>query len=130
MGSRYNNNNKKLEQEHNFGIMGNLLAWLRDYLSVREQYTVTNGVPSENTNVAHGIVQGSVLEPILFALYTSGLPKVVDTATTFLYANDTTMSCVRESVDQVTTTLNKALEKLALGPPVQAELPGTTPQNV
>ena len=34
--------------EHNFGITGNLLAWLRDYLSEREQYTVINGVPSEN----------------------------------------------------------------------------------
>ena len=50
----------------------------------------------------------------IFALYTSDLPKVVDTATTFLYADDTTMPCVGESVDQLTTTLNKALEELAL----------------
>ena len=67
VGSRCNNNNNKLELEHNFGIMGNLLVWLRDYLSVREQYTVINGVPSKNTNVAHGILQGSILGPILFA---------------------------------------------------------------
>ena len=67
VGSRCNNNNNKLELEHNFGIMGNLPVWLRDYLSVREQYTVINGVPSENTNVAHGILQGSILGPILFA---------------------------------------------------------------
>ena len=51
--------------EHNFGITGNLLARLRDYLSGREKYTVINGVPSENTKVAHGIPQGSVLGPIL-----------------------------------------------------------------
>ena len=100
--------------EHNFGITGNLLAWLRDYLSDREQYTVINGAHSENTKVAHGIPQGSVLGPILFALYTSDLPKAVNTATTFLYADDTTMYCVGESVDQVTATLNKALEELAL----------------
>ena len=100
--------------EHVFGITGNLLAWLRDYLSDREQYTVINGVPSENTKVAHGIPQGSVLGPILFALYTSDLPKAVNTATTFLYADDTTMYCVGKSVDQVTATLNKALEELAL----------------
>ena len=87
--------------EHNFEITGNLLAWLRDYLSDREQYTVINGVPSENTKVAHGIPQGSVLGPILFALYTSDLPKAVNTATTFLYADDTTMYCVGESVDKV-----------------------------
>ena len=100
--------------EHNFGITGNLLAWLSDYLSERKQYTVINGVPSENTKVAHCLPQGSVLGPILFALYTSDLPKAVNTATTFLYADDTTMYCVGESVDQVTITLNKALEELAL----------------
>ena len=100
--------------EHNFGITGNLLAWIRDYLPDREQYTVINGVPSENTKVAHGIPQGSVLGPILFALYTSDLPFAVNTATTFLYVDDTTMYCVGESVDQVTTTLNKAPEELAL----------------
>ena len=33
--------------EHNFGITGNLLVLLRDYLSEREQYSVINGVPSE-----------------------------------------------------------------------------------
>ena len=69
---------------------------------------------TENTKVAHCIPQGSVLGPILFALYTSDLPKAVNTATTFLYADDTTMYCVGESVDQVTATLNKALEELAL----------------
>ena len=31
--------------EHNFGITGNLLAWLRDYLSEREQYTVIKAYP-------------------------------------------------------------------------------------
>lgn len=100
--------------ELNFGITGNLLAWLRDYLSDREQYTVINGVSSENTKVAYGIPQGSVFGPILFALYISDLPKSVNTATTFLYADDTTMYCDDESVDQVTATLNKALEELAL----------------
>ena len=59
-------------------LAGNLLAWLRDYLSEREQYTVINGVPSENTKVAHGRPQGSVLGPIPFALYTSDLPKAVN----------------------------------------------------
>ena len=54
--------------EHNFGNTGNLLAWLGDNLSEREQYIVINGVPSENTKVAHSIPQGSVLGPILFAL--------------------------------------------------------------
>ena len=63
-------------------------------MAEREQYTVINGVPSENTKVARGIPQGSVRGPILFALYTSDLPKAVITATTFMYTDDTTMYCV------------------------------------
>ena len=49
--------------EHNFGITRNLLEWLRDYLSEREQYIVINGIPSKNTKVAHGIPQGFLLGP-------------------------------------------------------------------
>jgi len=72
-------------------------------LSERKQYTVINGVPSENTKVAHGIPQGSVLGPILLALNTSDLPKAVNTATTFLY-------CVGEFVDQVAALLDKTYQ--------------------
>ena len=76
--------------------------------------SIINGVPSQNTKVAHGIPYGSVLGPILFALYTSDLPKAVNSATMFLYADDTTIYFVDKSVDQVTATLSKALEELAL----------------
>ena len=99
---------------HSSILLAVILVFFVADLCDREQYTVINGVPSENTKVAHGIPQGSVLGPILFALYTSDLPKAVNTATTFLYADDTTMYCVGESVDQVIATLNKALEELAL----------------
>ena len=43
-----------------------------------------------------------------------------------MYADDTIMYCVGESVYQVTTTLNKSLEELALW----CKLPSTTPQKV
>ena len=98
--------------EHNYGIKGNLLAWARDYLSKRKQYTVVNGELSDQAYVTCGVPQGSVLGPTLFALYTGDLPEAVSSASLYMYADDTTIYCIGESVDSVTNTLNNALKEL------------------
>ena len=98
--------------EHNYGIKGNLLAWAREYLSKRKQYTVVNGELSDQANVTSGVPQGSVLGPTLFALYTGDLPEAVSSASLYMYADDTTIYCIGESVDSVTNTLNNALKEL------------------
>ena len=48
----------KLESQ--CGITGNLLDWIKSYLSGRTQYTVLNSVKSELLPVKTGIPQGSV----------------------------------------------------------------------
>ena len=101
---------RKLENE--FGINGLLLDWLRSYLDNRKQYTVLNGIASDLNTVKSGIPQGSVLGPMLFSLYTSDLPEAITTATTYMYADDTTLYCIGDSIDAVISELNKALEEL------------------
>ena len=98
--------------EHNYGIKGNLLAWTRDYLSKRKQYTVVNGELSSQADVTTGVPQGSVLGPTLFALYTGDLPEAVSSASLYMYADDTTIYCIGESVDSVTNALNNAIKEL------------------
>lgn len=98
--------------EHYYGIKGNLLAWTGDYLSKRKQYTIVNGELSDQAYVTSGVPQGSVLGPTLFALYTSDLPEAVSSASLYMYADDTTIYCIGESVDSVTNTLNNALKEL------------------
>ena len=46
--------------QRNFGINGGLLAWLKDYLKDRQQFTVVNGKQSDHDEVTYGIPQGSV----------------------------------------------------------------------
>ena len=101
---------RKLEKD--FGINGVLLDWLRSYLDNRKQYTVLNGIASDLNTVKSGIPQGSVLGPTLFSLYTSDLPEAMTTATTYMYADDTTLYCIGDSIDAVISDLNKALEEL------------------
>ena len=57
---------KKLES---FGICGNVLRWIKSWLSNRIQPVVINGSKSEWAKVSTGVPRGSVLGPLLFLLY-------------------------------------------------------------
>ena len=54
----------------------------------------------------YGIPQGSVLAPTLFSLYTSDLPEAMTTAITYMYADDTTLYRIGDSIDVVISELN------------------------
>jgi len=95
-----------------FGIEGNPLSWLTDYLHHRTQVTVVNSTQSEELNVTCGIPQGSVLGPCLFSLYTNAMPEAVTSGNLYLYANDTTVYCIGSTVDEACNLLNNALNEL------------------
>ena len=98
--------------KHKFGIEGNLLSWITDYLNHRSQITVVNSTQSDELNVTCGIPQGSVLGPCLFSLYTNDMPASVVSGTLYLYADDSTIYSVGSTVDEACSLLNKALDEL------------------
>jgi hypothetical protein len=87
--------------------------WLHGYVAIWtiEKWQL-NGKASDLNIVKSGIPQISVLGPTLFSLYTSDLPDAVTTGTIYMYADDTTLYCIGDSIDTVTTELNKTLEEL------------------
>ena len=55
-----------LHKLESLGISGQLLCWLRSYLSGRKQRVVIKGQNSEWQSVNAGVPQGSILGPLLF----------------------------------------------------------------
>ena len=88
------------------------LTWLKSYLNDRRQVIIVNGTNSEFLPVNYGTPQGSVLGATLFTGFTNDLSSSVESGELFMYADDTTVHCTGENVDQAVPQLNKALEEL------------------
>ena len=75
----------KLEK---YGITGNLLNWIKSFLTNRRQRVVLGNVFSEWAPVTSSVPQGSVLGPTLFIIYINDLTDSIS-GETILYADDT-----------------------------------------
>ena len=66
---------KLLLKLHQYGIRGDTLNWIKDFLDNRKQTVVINSINSDEVPVSSGILQGFVLGPILFLAYINDLPN-------------------------------------------------------
>lgn len=71
-----------------YGIEGNTLRWIGDFLSGRTQSVILDGDFSETAPVVSGVPQGTVLGPLLFLIYINDLPDRVS-SNVRIFADDT-----------------------------------------
>ena len=74
---------------------------------------VFNGNTSDWGTVTIGVPQGSVLGPLLFALYINDLPSVVDYSTMDLYADDAELHYSHSDLGVVEAQVQSDLDKVA-----------------
>lgn len=96
------------------GISSNNLEWFHSYLSSRYQKTVIGQASSTSRKVSIGVPQGSILRPLLFAIYINDLPKVLRNTTVTLFADDTALYCSSQSAHDLQTMLTQDLDRLKL----------------
>ena len=87
------NHNILLEKLLYLGIRGNILLWIKNYISERVQRTICNGVLSGLNDIKCGVPQGSILGPLFFIVYVNDLKNVLMNNNYQLYADDTVIYC-------------------------------------
>lgn len=95
-----------------YGIRGNMLMWIKAFLSNRSQSVSVNGIQSSSKPVLSGVPQGSILGPVLFLLYINDISSSVKSRLR-LFADDCILySEIREVQD--CWALQDDLEQLSL----------------
>jgi hypothetical protein len=106
-----------LRLERQFGLCGNVLEWLRSYLSGRTFRVVYGGCTSSIVYIMCSVPQGSVLGPLLFILYMTDLTDMVARHGVNLnvYADDTQLYLHCRRDDTASPDSNTASQTLATG---------------
>ena len=94
-----------------YGVEGELLLLLKNYLHSTEKTVVLNGQTSEWKQIYSGVPQGSVLGPLLLLIYINDLPDGI-TSICKIFADDTSLFSKVLEVNKSVAELNADLEKI------------------
>ena len=79
----------------------------------RKSVTVTvNGSNSELLEIDTGVPQGSILGPRFYSIYSNDLPEATTNASVEMFADDTTVFCIGNTVDEVLSKIQEAIADL------------------
>ena len=102
-----------------YGIRGTALNWFSSYLSNRYQFVEYLNCKSTKLPITTGVLQGSILGPLLFNIYMNDISQASSVFDFLLYADDTTLTCSFEKLQVqgrneniISAALNDELDKI------------------
>ena len=96
----------------NYGVKGQILEWIKNYLNSRKQCTMVNGTRSTLRNIECGVPQGSILGPVLFLIYINDLEHCCTNVHMRFYADDTVLYVSGNDLDVLQPTMQASLDKI------------------
>ena len=100
---------KKLEA---IGFSGKCIQWFQSYLCGRIFFIEMENQLSVYRKMSCGVLQGSILGPLLFLIYVNNIPQTVK-SNLFLYASDSCLMHQRRDITKIEKQLNKDFENVS-----------------
>ena len=94
-----------------YGIKGNLLKWIENYLYCRHQKVVNRYSSSSYVFVSDGIPQGSALDPLLFLVYINDIGDRL-LSLSRLFTDDSSFGYASQDENQIQYVINHDLHEL------------------
>ena len=91
------------------------ITFLRSYLQGRLQCVLVNGTYSQETSLTSGVLQGSILGPLLFCVFINDLPMCLTRLSLQcdLFADDGTLNTTSGNIDDMRRDLQQNLNDIS-----------------
>ena len=90
-----------LQKMESYGIRGMPYKWFQNYLTDREQIVKFNNILSRKEKIKCGVLQGSVLGPLLFLLYINDIFNSSKLTSFIIFADDTNLFYSGKNIEQL-----------------------------
>ena len=92
-------------------IPGTIIKFIENYIKGRKAYTIYRNHTSKQRQFKTGVLQGGVLSPTLFNIYTSDLPPPSGPVQVMAYADDITITSTHTSTSAAKKYIQPYLHK-------------------